>query len=49
MRASIVEVLDERQLLDLSGRRMDLLRKSGEFPVSSEELDETATTVHKGI
>jgi hypothetical protein len=28
---------------------MDLLRKSGEFPVSNEELDETATTVYKGI
>jgi hypothetical protein len=28
---------------------VDLLRKSGEFPVSNEELDETATTVYKGI
>jgi hypothetical protein len=28
---------------------LDLLRKSGEFPVSNEELDETATTVYKGI
>jgi hypothetical protein len=28
---------------------MDLLRKSGEFPVSNEELDETATTVYEGI
>jgi hypothetical protein len=29
--------------------QVDLLRKSGEFPVSNEELDETATTVYKGI
>jgi Family of unknown function (DUF5681) len=28
---------------------LDLLRKSGEFPVSNEELDETATTVYEGI
>ena len=28
---------------------MDLLRKSGEFPVSDEELDDTATTVYEGI
>jgi GAF domain len=28
---------------------VDLLRKSGEFPVSNEELDETATTVYEGI
>jgi hypothetical protein len=29
--------------------RLDLLRKSGEFPVNDEELDETAATVYKGI
>ena len=29
--------------------KMDLLRKSGEFPVSNEELDDTATTVYEGI
>jgi len=28
---------------------VDLLRKSGEFPVSNEELDETATTVYEGF
>jgi hypothetical protein len=28
---------------------VDLLRKSGEFPVSNEELDDTATTVYEGI
>ena len=28
---------------------MDLLRKSGEFPVSDEELDDAATTVYEGI
>jgi hypothetical protein len=28
---------------------MDLLRESGEFPVSDEELDDTATTVYEGI
>jgi hypothetical protein len=28
---------------------MDLLRKSGEFPVSNEELNDTATTVYEGI
>jgi hypothetical protein len=29
--------------------RMVLLRKSGEFPVSNEELDDTATTVYEGF
>src|SRR4051812_36718358 len=28
---------------------MDLLRKSGEFPMSYEELDDTAATVYAGI
>jgi hypothetical protein len=28
---------------------LDLLWKSGEFPVSNEELDDTATTVYEGI
>src|SRR4051794_10527428 len=28
---------------------MDLLRKSGEFPMSYEELDDTAATVYEGI
>jgi len=28
---------------------LDLLRKSGEFPVSDEELDDAATTVYEGI
>jgi hypothetical protein len=28
---------------------VDLLRRSGEFPVSNEELDDTATTVYEGI
>jgi hypothetical protein len=28
---------------------VDLLRKSGEFPVSNEELDDTATTVYEGF
>jgi hypothetical protein len=28
---------------------LDLLRKSGEFPVSNEELNDTATTVYEGI
>jgi hypothetical protein len=27
--------------------KVDLLRKSGEFPVSNEELDDTATTVYE--
>ena len=31
------------------GKSLDLLRKSGEFPVSNEELDDTATTVYEGI
>jgi len=31
------------------GRPMDLLRKSGEFPMSYEELDDTAATVYEGI
>src|SRR5215468_5618324 len=28
---------------------LDLLRESGEFPMSDEELDDTATTVYEGI
>ena len=28
---------------------MDLFRKSGEFPMSYEELDDTAATVYEGI
>src|SRR5436190_17017108 len=28
---------------------VDLLRKSGEFPMSYEELDDTAATVYEGI
>src|SRR5207248_11057766 len=28
---------------------MDLLRESGEFPMSDEELDDAATTVYEGI
>ena len=30
-------------------RLMDLLLKSGEFPMSNEELDDTAATVFEGI
>jgi hypothetical protein len=29
--------------------KMDLHRKSGEFPLSNEELDDPATTVYEGI
>ena len=32
-----------------STREVDLLRKSGEFPMSYEELDDTAATVYEGI
>src|ERR1700680_4254956 len=32
-----------------SADALDLLRKSGEFPVSNEELNDTATTVYEGI
>src|SRR4051794_37535845 len=28
---------------------LDLLRKSGEFPMSDEELDDTAATVYEGV
>jgi hypothetical protein len=28
---------------------LDLLRESGEFPMSDEELDDTATMVYEGI
>jgi hypothetical protein len=38
-----------RALYKMGTENLDLLRKSGEFPVSNEELDETATTVYKGI
>jgi len=31
------------------GGPVDLLRKSGEFPMSYEELDDTAATVYEGI
>ena len=42
--------MQEFRLLSTSGiLGLDLLRKSGEFPVSNEELDETATTVYEGI
>jgi transposase len=30
-------------------RNLDLLRKSGEFPMSYEELDDTAATIYEGI
>jgi len=30
-----------------SNASLDLLRESGEFPVSNEELDDTATTVYE--
>jgi hypothetical protein len=30
-------------------RELDLLRKSGEFPMSYEELDDTAAPVYEGI
>ena len=33
----------------LLGMKVDLLRKSGEFPMSYEELDDTAATVYEGI
>jgi hypothetical protein len=38
-------------LLDLAQHmlELDLLRKSGEFPISYEELDDTAATVYEGI
>ena len=41
----------EEPVLRRKLRRNDmvLLRKSGEFPVSNEELDDTATTVYEGI
>jgi hypothetical protein len=29
--------------------KVDLLRKSGEFPMSYEELDDTAAPVYEGI
>jgi hypothetical protein len=32
-----------------AGRAMDLLRKSGEFPMSYEELDDPTATVYEGI
>jgi len=35
--------------LNLSGGIMDLLRKSGEFPMSYEELDDPTATVYEGI
>jgi len=41
--------LGERRSTEPGTNNVDLLRKSGEFPVSHEELDETATTVYKGM
>ena len=35
--------------LDPKMLKVDLLRKSGEFPMSYEELDDTAATVYEGI
>jgi hypothetical protein len=41
---------EDRQLHDaLRQHPVDLLRKSGEFPMSYEELDDTAATVYEGI
>jgi hypothetical protein len=47
---------DDRKFLEAlhyftvhSRGRLDLLRKSGEFPMSYEELDDTAATVYEGI
>jgi hypothetical protein len=49
-----VQVLGEAgfttaEIAGLADAGVDLLRKSGEFPVSNEELDDTATTVYEGI
>jgi hypothetical protein len=40
---------DAAAALALVDSWMDLLRKSGEFPVINEELDDTATTVYEGV
>src|SRR4051794_18121635 len=37
------------QGIGTSSITLDLLRKSGEFPMSDEELDDTAATVYEGI
>ena len=52
--SAIAERLKRRSKDDFKGRHfeaslMDLLRKSGEFPMSYEELDDTAATVYEGI
>ena len=39
----------DRAILAAAVGMMDLLRKSGEFPMSYEELDDTAATVYEGI
>jgi hypothetical protein len=43
---AIAEKLKRRSKDDF---KVDLLRKSGEFPMSYEELDDTAATVYEGI
>jgi hypothetical protein len=35
--------------MDTQRGQLDLLRKSGEFPMRYEELDDTAATVYEGI
>lgn len=39
----------DRSSQPISLLRVDLLRKSGEFPMSYEELDDAAATVYEGI
>src|SRR4051794_36506925 len=43
------ESWEEIELYGRSKQTLDLLRKSGEFPMSYEELDDTAATVYEGI
>ena len=42
-------LIEARERVEAGEAGVDLLRKSGEFPVSNEELNDTATTVYEGI
>jgi hypothetical protein len=44
-----MEADDDQPYWEVIRYGMDLLRKSGEFPMTHEELDDTAATVYEGI
>ena len=45
----VMRIARPDDLTDLATLGLDLLRKSGEFPISYEELDDPAATVYEGV